>query len=74
MEVRDEGPGIAPEVMRNLFTRFVKGEQAAQSARSGLGLGLFIARGIAEQHGGTIQVVSKEGAGTVFTVELPVDR
>jgi signal transduction histidine kinase len=74
VEVRDQGPGIAPEVMRNLFTRFVKGPDAAQSARTGLGLGLFIARGIAEQHGGTIGVVSKAGAGTVFTVELPVDR
>jgi two-component system CheB/CheR fusion protein len=72
IEVRDHGPGIAPEVMEALFTRFSKGTQAAQAARSGLGLGLFICRGIVEQHGGTIRASSKPGEGATFIVELPI--
>jgi signal transduction histidine kinase len=72
IQVRDSGPGISPEVMNTLFTRFSKGTQSAQASRSGLGLGLFISRGIVEQHGGTIRADSKLGKGSVFTVELPM--
>ena len=72
IEVRDHGPGIAPEVMEALFTRFTKDTRAAQASRSGLGLGLFISRGIVEQHGGTIRATSKPGEGATFIVELPI--
>jgi signal transduction histidine kinase len=72
IEVSDSGPGIAPEVMKSLFTRFSRGTHIAQPSRSGLGLGLFISRGIVEQHGGTFGVRSKVGEGTCFTVELPL--
>jgi signal transduction histidine kinase len=67
-EVRDSGPGIPAESMPNLFDRFW---QAERGARHGAGLGLFIARGIVEAHGGTIDVESAPGAGTTFRVTLP---
>ena len=72
IEVRDYGPGVSPELMESLFTRFTKGTQAAQTSRSGLGLGLYISRGIVEQHGGTIRVRSKPREGATFIVELPL--
>jgi signal transduction histidine kinase len=72
IEVRDNGPGIAPEVMETLFTRFSKGSRPSLASRSGLGLGLYISRGIVEQHGGTIRVRTEGGQGSTFTVELPL--
>lgn len=64
--VRDEGPGIDPEVRRRLFQRFATGR------RGGLGLGLYLARGVAEAHGGTLTAESEPGQGTEFTLTLPV--
>ena len=66
--VADTGPGIAPEQLPHLFDRFW---QARTSRRAGAGLGLAIARGIAEGHGGRIEVESTPGAGSVFTLVLP---
>ena len=66
--VADTGPGIAPEHLPHLFDRFW---QARTSHRAGAGLGLAIARGIAEGHGGRIEVESTPGAGSVFTLVLP---
>lgn len=64
--VRDEGPGIAPEVMPRLFERFASGPGSG-----GLGLGLYLARGIAEAHGGTLAVGSEPERGTTFRLSLP---
>jgi signal transduction histidine kinase len=66
--VTDTGPGIAPEHLANLFDRFW---QAPGAHRSGAGLGLAIARGIAEGHGGRIEVESTPGEGATFTLILP---
>jgi signal transduction histidine kinase len=66
--VTDTGPGIAPEHLANLFDRFW---QAPGARRSGAGLGLAIARGIAEGHGGRIEVESAPGEGATFTLILP---
>jgi len=66
--VRDEGPGIARELQSQIFERF---ETAGDRVRSGLGLGLYIARQVAEAHGGTIEVRSEPGRGSTFIVELP---
>ncbi|MCL6527801.1 MAG: HAMP domain-containing histidine kinase [Thermaceae bacterium] len=63
--VVDSGPGIAPEVMPRLFTRFARGPEG------GTGLGLAIAKQIAEAHGGQIRVASRPGE-TRFTVFLPL--
>lgn len=66
LTIRDEGPGIAPELMPRLFTRFASGPDS-----TGLGLGLYLARSIAEAHGGTLTVTSSPGQGTSFQLALP---
>jgi len=72
IEVGDQGPGLTPDVMETLFMRFSKGTRPSLASRSGLGLGLFISRGIIEQHGGRIRARTHEGQGSTFTVELPM--
>jgi signal transduction histidine kinase len=67
--VRDSGPGIAPEDLPHIFDRFW---QARKTARAGVGLGLAIAKGIVESHGGGIRVESEPGRGSSFTFTLPV--
>ncbi|HEY6836550.1 MAG TPA: ATP-binding protein [Gaiellaceae bacterium] len=69
VDVRDHGPGIAREDQRLIFEKF--GRVTAGAARPGTGLGLFIARSIAEAHGGTLEVASAPEHGAVFTLELP---
>ena len=66
--VEDTGVGIAPENMPRLFDRFW---QAHESGRGGAGLGLVIAHGIAEGHGGRIDVESEPARGSAFTLVLP---
>jgi K+-sensing histidine kinase KdpD len=70
--VRDAGPGIAREEQRLIFEKF--GRARGGNARPGTGLGLFIARSIAEAHGGTLDVQSVVGQGSTFSLSLPVDR
>ena len=70
--VADTGAGIAPEDLPNVFDRFYRGERARSRASGGAGLGLAIARGLVEAHGGRIEVVSTLGGGTTFTVHLPI--
>jgi CheY-like chemotaxis protein/anti-sigma regulatory factor (Ser/Thr protein kinase) len=69
--VRDTGIGMAPENQRQLFTRFYRGRDPAGPDPGGTGLGLVIAKGIVEGHGGTIAVESERGAGTTLRVALP---
>jgi len=70
VEVADRGPGIPPEQHGLIFEKF--GRAHAGKGKPGTGLGLFIARSIAEAHGGTLEVDSAPGAGTIFRFELPV--
>ncbi|GHU63033.1 hypothetical protein AGMMS49983_05620 [Clostridia bacterium] len=70
--VSDEGPGIAPEVLPHVFERFVRADEARTRNTGGSGLGLSIALQIAEHHGGRIEVFSREGLGSRFTVVLPL--
>lgn len=65
--VRDEGPGIAPDVLPGLFERFRTGPGSR-----GLGLGLYLARGIAEAHGGSLTGRSMPGRGSAFCLSLPI--
>lgn len=67
--VRDTGPGIAPELLPGLFTRYSSGENSGS-----LGLGLYLARGIAEAHGGTLTVDTSPGKGASFQFALPFPR
>jgi PAS domain S-box-containing protein len=68
--VRDTGPGIAADEVERLWDPFWQGEGAAR--RSGAGLGLPIARGIVEAHGGRAWVESTPGAGTTFHFTVPM--
>jgi signal transduction histidine kinase len=69
--VADTGVGIAADALPRVFDRFYRAD-AARGA-GGTGLGLAIARMVAERHRGTISVESTPGAGSVFTVRLPVN-
>jgi two-component system, OmpR family, sensor kinase len=69
--VRDEGEGMAEQTIEKVFDRFYKGE-ARSSDDENLGLGLAIVKAIVEAHGGSIVVESRLGAGTRFTLFLPV--
>jgi signal transduction histidine kinase len=69
VSVRDRGPGIKADDHRLIFEKF--GRVAAGNSKPGSGLGLYIARSIAETHGGTIAVASTPGSGATFTVKLP---
>ena len=70
VDIRDSGPGIAREDQRLIFEKF--GRVTTGNTRPGTGLGLFIARSIAEAHGGTLEVASAPERGAVFTLELPL--
>jgi signal transduction histidine kinase len=70
LTVADEGLGIAPDDLPHVFDRFYRGAHADE-ARASMGLGLYICRGIVEQHGGQIEVSSQPGQGTTFTITLP---
>ena len=71
--VRDTGPGIPAEDLPYIFERFYRAEKSrTRSGTSGFGLGLSIAHWIVEQHGGRIEVNSREGQGTTFAVWLPL--
>lgn len=67
-EVTDTGPGIAPEVLPRLFERF---QRSARADGGGMGLGLYIARGIVEAHGGALRAENVPGLGARFTFSLP---
>jgi len=71
VEVRDEGPGIPPEVLPRLFRPFSRVEMPGARPAS-VGLGLAIARGLVEAHGGRIWVQSRPGRGACFTFTLPL--
>ncbi|MFN8555950.1 MAG: ATP-binding protein [Dehalococcoidia bacterium] len=73
IRVSDTGPGIAAEHLPRLFDRFYRTDAARSSRHGGVGLGLAIARWIAEAHGGRIRVTSAVGAGSIFTVGLPLE-
>jgi signal transduction histidine kinase len=63
--VRDTGPGIQPQDLPRIFLPFF-------SRSGGTGLGLPLARQIVHAHGGTVEVESQPGAGSTFTVRIPV--
>ena len=68
--IRDDGYGISEEMQRHIFEKFYQGDDS--HAVPGNGLGLSIARRIVTLHGGEIRCQSEEGAGTEFTVSLPI--
>ncbi|KUQ47059.1 sensor histidine kinase, partial [Enterobacter ludwigii] len=71
MVFRDRGPGVPADFLTVMFERFTRGESSRARHSGGSGLGLSIARGICEAHGGTIHAAPGEMGGLVITVTLP---
>jgi signal transduction histidine kinase len=72
VSVTDHGPGIPSEQQRLIFEKFGRAK-LGDKTKPGTGLGLYIARSIAEAHGGAIGVASAPGGGATFTLTLPLD-
>jgi signal transduction histidine kinase/ActR/RegA family two-component response regulator len=72
--VTDSGVGIAPEKLPTLFEKFIQADNSATRRFGGTGLGLAICRELTQMMGGSINVESREGHGSTFTVELPLAR
>jgi signal transduction histidine kinase/ActR/RegA family two-component response regulator len=71
--VRDNGIGIAPDALEHIFEMFNRGEQAGRSSQGGLGIGLALARKLAEMHGGEVTAHSDgPGRGSEFLVRIPL--
>jgi DNA topoisomerase VI subunit B len=73
IEVVDTGVGIEATELPHIFERFYRGSRANEARGSGSGLGLAIVRSIVDMHGGSVEVVSRVGSGSTFTVTLPSD-
>ena len=75
IRVKDNGEGIAPEMLERVFDLFAQGERTIDRSEGGLGIGLTLARRIVGLHGGDITVKSEGiGKGSEFTVSLPMLR
>ena len=70
LQVKDNGPGIAPDMQEHIFERFYRGDPAREG--SGAGLGLALVRAIVEFHHGQIRVSSAPGEGSCFRAFLPL--
>ncbi|CAG0934842.1 two-component system, OmpR family, phosphate regulon sensor histidine kinase PhoR [Thermoflexales bacterium] len=74
LSIQDPGVGIQPDQMYHIFDRYHHLESAGEHLFGGVGLGLPIAKQVVEQHGGNISVVSQPGAGSTFTLTIPIER
>ncbi|NEQ48791.1 MAG: response regulator [Leptolyngbya sp. SIO3F4] len=72
LEIEDTGIGIQKEQLPHIFERFQQADGSANRTHEGTGLGLALVKELVELHGGQIRVSSVYGAGTMFTVELPL--
>jgi signal transduction histidine kinase len=72
LEVTDTGVGIPPESLPRVFDRFYRVDDSRSQDDGSSGLGLAIAKWIVDAHGATIQVTSTRGAGSTFTVAIPL--
>jgi signal transduction histidine kinase len=73
VQVRDEGPGIPADEQAQIFRKFVRGSAARSSGAKGTGLGLAMVSHIMKAHRGQITVASRPGAGSTFSLVLPVE-
>lgn len=71
--IEDRGIGMPGNVVGNLFQKFYRSHRSRETV-AGTGIGLYISKAIVESHGGTINVRSEEGRGSIFTVSLPTYR
>ena len=71
IEVEDEGFGISTEELVKIYQRFYRGDEAREKVKEGSGVGLYVARMLLEQQGGTISAKRRPRQGTVFKMTLP---
>lgn len=71
LSVTDEGQGISPEALPHIFERFYRTDESRARQTGGAGLGLAIAKWIAQRHGGWLEAASRQGVGTRITLVLP---
>jgi len=69
LQFADTGPGISPDVQDKIFEPFFTTKRPGE----GTGLGLSVAYGIIQQHGGTIEVKNSHAGGAIFTITLPLE-
>jgi len=74
LEVKDTGVGIAADQLPHVFERFYRVDTSRSGNEGHVGLGLAICQAIVKSHGGTLEVSSQPGLGSVFTVKLPLGR
>jgi signal transduction histidine kinase len=74
IKVADNGVGIPPEDIDKLFQKFSRIENELSTERGGSGIGLYLVKRIADLHHGSVDVVSKAGEGTIFTVTMPREQ
>ena len=72
MAVKDQGIGMDQKEVKQIFKKFYRTKKAEESGEAGTGIGLSIVQQIVEQHGGQIEVTSRPGEGSCFTLVLPV--
>jgi signal transduction histidine kinase len=72
LSVSDEGIGIAPAEHARIFEKFYRVGPSDTQGRRGSGVGLALVRHVADAHGGRVTVESRPGAGSRFTIHLPV--
>ncbi|WP_245276348.1 sensor histidine kinase [Methylocapsa aurea] len=72
LTIEDTGPGIAPEDQARIFEAFQQGDDTSTRQKGGTGLGLSISKRFIEMHGGSIKVASAPGAGSIFSIVLPI--
>jgi signal transduction histidine kinase len=72
--VSDTGIGIWPQDLAHIFDRFWRADKARSREQGGAGLGLSIAKWIVDMHGGRISVQSEPGIGSVFEIQVPLDK
>jgi signal transduction histidine kinase len=74
IEVADQGNGISPEYLSSIFEKFYRVPRVTDVDVPGTGLGLALVREVAELHGGRVSVESRLGAGSVFSLCLPLQK
>jgi signal transduction histidine kinase len=73
IEVTDRGPGVPPDTREAVFERFADWRPPGYEDRPGTGLGLFISRAVAREHGGEASIADGPAGGTMLLVRLPVE-
>jgi two-component system sensor histidine kinase BaeS len=73
LDIEDDGPGIPPEQRERVFARFARLDRSRSRASGGAGIGLSLARGLVQEHGGDIWIEEGRMGGARLVVVLPVD-